>query len=503
MPFIDQTARREFNQTAIPDLNVPDPTFGDVFGSSLGNVIDEDLSISGALNREGWQNRQELIRQKIDEGVLEKDKFSNGRGRFDYNAAALFLEDENIKTDQVLEQERRNILTKRRKFAQDEIERGSGMSQFLGMATGYMLDPISIATMPIALPAVTAKSISIAGRALLSARNVGAITAATELAIQPFVYEHKQDIESPYTYKDALINIGSAALGSAVLGGVATGLGGYYRSIRNKVEESGDITPELESAIENIRRAEDTIESNPVKFDEQSVRKQVILDLRSELLAESSSRLSRGDTKNLNKELQELRTRLNAVQEVPEEVVSRRGLPARQAKRESIEGGRLAAQEERAVFQERIDSIETRLSASSRGSEAESDLSRLDKGIVPDRFQNRINSSVSQKAIDSDVNFLDELETQRNISGRPTSKPEQFVDAPRQQPTSQTVSSREKSILDDQGIGDNYNADIVKFRVLKSPKIVKDGKLVDGSKFMKEIDDELKGIDDVLSCAIA
>jgi len=131
------------------------------------------------------------------------------------------------------------------------------MAQFLGMANAFMLDPISIATMPIAMPATTAKSLSIAGRALLTARNAAVIETATELAIQPFVYEHKQDIESPYTYKDALVNIAGAAIGAGVLGGIGGGVSGYLRKVRGEVEAKGVITPEVESALDNIKRMED------------------------------------------------------------------------------------------------------------------------------------------------------------------------------------------------------------------------------------------------------
>ena len=144
-----------------------------------------------------------MIVQKINEDALNRDDYLDQLGRFDWNRAATDLNDPFIKTDQVLEQERREMLSARRKYAEDVIARGNGMAQFLGMANAFMLDPISIATMPIAFPATTAKSLSIAGRALLTARNAAVIETATELAIQPFVYEHKQDIESPYTYKDA------------------------------------------------------------------------------------------------------------------------------------------------------------------------------------------------------------------------------------------------------------------------------------------------------------
>ena len=260
MPFISQTDKRTVFQEAIPDKNIPAPGFGETFTASLGLTIDEDLSISQSLNREGWQNRRELIVQKINEDALNRDDYLDQLGRFDWNRAATDLNDPFIKTDQVLEQERREMLAGRRKYAEDVIARGNGMAQFLGMANAFMLDPISIATMPIAFPATTAKSLSIAGRALLTARNAAVIETATELAIQPFVYEHKQDIESPYTYKDALQNIAGAAIGAGALGGIGGGVSGYLRKVRVEVEAKGVITPEVESALDNIKRMEESID---------------------------------------------------------------------------------------------------------------------------------------------------------------------------------------------------------------------------------------------------
>ena len=260
MPFINETDKRTALQESSPDLNISAPGFGETFAASVGLTIDENLSISQSLNREGWQNRRELITKKIDEDALNRDDYMDRRGRFDYNRAATDLNDPAIKTDQVLEVERREMLASRRKYANDVIERGNGMAQFLGMANAFMLDPISIATMPIAFPATTAKSLSIAGRALLTARNAAVIETATELAIQPFVYEHKQDIESPYTYKDALVNIAGAAIGAGVLGGVGGGVSGYLRKVRGEVETKGVVTPEVESALSNIKRMEESID---------------------------------------------------------------------------------------------------------------------------------------------------------------------------------------------------------------------------------------------------
>lgn len=275
MPFISQKDQRSVFQEAIPNENVPIAGFAETHAASVGMVIDESMSISSLLNREGWQNRQELIKKKIDEGILDRSRYLGSRGEFDYSRAAVDLGDPQIKTDQVLEKERREMLAKRREYAQDVLDRGNGLAQFLGMANAFMLDPISIATMPISLAGTAAKSLSIAGRALLVGRNAAAIEAATELAIQPFVYQHKQDIESPYTYRDALENIAGAAIGAGAIGAVGGGISGYLKKVRAEVESKGVNTPETESAIDNIKRMEETLESNPNRNPDDLVQSDI------------------------------------------------------------------------------------------------------------------------------------------------------------------------------------------------------------------------------------
>lgn len=501
MPFINDTSRRSVFQQSVQDMNVAAPSFGEVFGASVGLTIDEDLSISSVLNREGWQNRRELIRSKINEGVIDSAPYTNTRGRFNYNRAARDLNDPAIKTDTVLEEERRAMLDGRRKYAKDVIERGNGIAQFLGMANAFMLDPINIATMPIALPSTAAKSLSIAGRALLTARNAAAIGAASELAIQPLVYAHKHDIESPYSYKDALVAIGGAAIGAGVIGGVAGGVSGYLRKVRARVEEVGVSSPDVDFAMENLSRLESVLKSNPNKLDVGLEKSKILLELKAELLGDAQAKLSRGEVKSLKIERQELQTRLGKVVEESPSIKKEKGKPARQAKKEAIDAAKIKTGIERQVFQEKIDIIDQKISVSESAAKAESDLSRVDAGIIPDRFKARFDKVLTEEAVRLDIDYLEALEVQRDISGRPTVEAEHYAEAPRQKAENARASSREAAVLDDQGLTDDFNHDMRKFNELDSPKIIIDGESVDANVAMKEINDELEGIESVLSCA--
>lgn len=255
MPYLSQTDLREKQQSIKPFEKRS--TFSDTFGASLGMTIDEDLSISGALNREGWDSRRQQVRTLIDNGEIDRDRYTDRRGRFDYNRLA--SEREDVKGDEQLNEERREVLARRRKYAESVIEKGNGLAQFLGAANAFVLDPISIATIPIATAATGAKSLSVAARALLTARNTAVIEGAAEIGIQGFVYEHKQDIDSPYTEIDAIKNIAAAAVGAGAIGGVTGGISGYLSKVK-ELGEGIEKTPEVQQAFDQIERLERTLE---------------------------------------------------------------------------------------------------------------------------------------------------------------------------------------------------------------------------------------------------
>lgn len=263
MTFVSHRTARGIAQGAVPDENEPVSSFGDTFGASLGLVIDEELSVSSTLNREGWAERRSLIEQRIDEGVLNREQFRHPRKGFDYNAAAESLNDPLIKTDDVLREERNEMLAKRREYAQGVIERGPATANFLGAANGYILDPINLMTVPIAFPTTTAKSLNVLGRALLTARNVAVVEGVTELAIQPFVYDHKMDIESPYSFRDAVTNIAFAAGGGGALGFAGGGISGYLRKVLDTADSAKIAGPDEDAAKQYIERMIRTVEQTP------------------------------------------------------------------------------------------------------------------------------------------------------------------------------------------------------------------------------------------------
>ena len=311
MPFLSQKDNRELFQSFEPyqpDFDL-ESSFGEVFAASVGQVFDEELSISGALNREGWREREKLTREILESNQdLNRQDYIDRRGRFDYDRFSVDAGDDRIKSDLQLNQERRELLASRRRYADSVKERGNGMAQFLGMATGFMLDPINMATMggnslvAVAKSATVfgsaaakqaalkvakaAKSTTTIGRALAGAKEAAVEGSLTELAIQPLVYEHKSSIDSPYSALDALEAIGGAAVGGAAIGAFTGGLSGFIRSVRAEADDYAEMiegiygpedaqailksanlpkTGDMQQAIRSLHEIEQTLKNAPDK----------------------------------------------------------------------------------------------------------------------------------------------------------------------------------------------------------------------------------------------
>lgn len=308
MPFVNAAARQEKLETFKPYEHTEKAGFSEVFGVSFDRVIDEDLSISSALNREGWNTRKSLIDEMISSGeISDPAKYRTNHGRMptlDYDKIARELENPDIKTDEQLTEERNQVLAERREYADDVVSRGSGMAQFLGSMSAYMLDPFNLLSVGVAAPATTLRATTTLGRVALTAKNTALTEGAVELGIQGLVSQHKNDIDSPYTAADALANIGMAAGGGAVLGGVAGGLAAWLSRV-DKYAESLPQTDEVVTARNYLQRQQATLEARPEGVDPSlSPQEQLQMDL--DFLNESAARAQRYDLANKRPEDYEL-----------------------------------------------------------------------------------------------------------------------------------------------------------------------------------------------------
>jgi hypothetical protein len=449
MPLINPASQDETLSQFIgyDHETMAESSFGDVFDASLGLVVDEELSISGNLNREGWAQRKDRIDEMIRSGEIENvDKYRVGGGGYsggtggrnrtiNYDKIAEDLGREDIKTNAQLNEDRNEMLRMRREYSQDVTSRGSGAAQFLGAMNAYMLDPVNILTVGVATPAVTAKATSTIARAMLATRNAAIIEGGAELGIQALVYEHKQDIDSPYSAGDALANIAMAATGAGILGGVSEGLSGWLKQVL-KSSKAMDQTEELATAINYLERQNETLQGAPKVDVEQ---------FKAEMLARVG--------KELSEELE--------------------NVPA--ADKAKIK-------------------------------ELKSDIKAVNKGIIPESLEKNFAEEIHAKQVESDVEYLKEMDRRATQYAPPSKDKSTYekVDQPEEvknQAPPATASQREREILKSQGLAETYDQEMALFDQLDVKALEIDGEMVDASTLVKQFDEEIQGLDDVLKCA--
>ena len=537
MPFVSGKESRELTQGLTPyDSSTAATDFGEVFAASLGQVIDEDLTISHSLNRAGREERRSLTAEAINTDQVDRHKYMDRRGKFDYDRLAQEMPELGLKSDQVLADERNALLAQRRGYAQDVIERGSGIAQFLGAANAYMLDPVNIATIGVATASVSAKSLSVLGRALMVGRNEAALNAASELMIQPFVYGHKQEIDSPYAASDAIKNIAFAAAGGAVFGSAVGGISGIigkssnaskgvepnivardtqepdslaggvdvpdvvdapingstvggisgYLSKAIKSAETLDIvTPDVEQSLQYLSRMRDTVndatypkirqvdESNPYLFEMDTA---VLKSTEYEGIKVDPSKI-KGKVKKP----------ITATYSDGEFKV----LDGHHRVAAAVRDGDTI----KALFIPESKYLEMQGKGIHQGEMLQEFLAKdVDRSISPV-------VDVNKYDIEQQSKYLNDLEARKVEANKPSKTPSDYFEPPKAKPKKAMGTDREREILKRTGIDEDFDADMAAYSRIENPAIIKDGEMVEASSFMKELDDEIGGIESVLVCA--
>jgi hypothetical protein len=541
MPFISQKDNRQRMQTYTPAEYIEVPEFSEVFNASVGLAIDEGLSISGYLNNELYRERNQKINTLREEGFDVK-KYRDRKGRMDYDRLSRDTDDF-IQTDAVLREKRNEKLRQRREYAEDVIERGSGYAQFFGMATGFMLDPINIATLPIATAGVSAKGLGVLASAMNVAGREAALATSAELAIQPLVYNHKLDIESPYSVEEALMAIGGAAVGGALLGGVAGGLAGYLRKVSQKSRETLEpaINSTEEMAITTLERVaedidaikESTIYSDMANdYAEISASYDKYVDDITPPLVESRDKLIR----NVQKEIDTLEKQpkfgrkiseyggLNQEAWFKESGLNKKefgslkggfgkpfwrtgnaGLTPDQLAERLVEDGFISGYDQR----EAISFVDDLLRMGDRIADPDAELRLLQLNESFDALSKTSDQDLKtfyEEAVamdmENDIQILREYEAKRARFNEPSRVMENYFDPQPQKAASATVTERERDILERNGLAEDYDAAVQAFRNIDDPQLFVDGEFINANDFMKQIDDEIEGINSVLECTL-
>lgn len=332
-----------------------------------------------------------------------------------------------------------DILMERKREAvrrQDILNRAPGgftpgLLKF-GTAVGVsMLDPLNVAAsfIPIVGPARYARMLEQAGSGIARAgvrARVGAVEGAVGAAVvEPLVVSAASQEQADYDLTDSLMNL---AFGTVMGGGLHMGAGAVTDALSKgrpwwQAEPQGetarnvaDWSPQERAQVTQVALSQAltgrAIEVEPWVAVRDAVsgvrpssvaeaRKQVLADVRREIEEEltpiAGNRLSRGEVKQLETEKADLEHRIEALDNTFRETAKRlqrdRKLPRKRAETEA----RRAINADRTALRERLDRVDTTLRTNEGSRAAQADLSRLEQGIVPERYRERIENEARRR----------------------------------------------------------------------------------------------------------
>ena len=566
MPFVSQRDQKGLDAMVRvapePDVMLADPTFGETFRAAFGSVVDENLSVSSSLNRGLFIQRNQRTLELVNNGVIRAEDYQSQNGFFEFNRLSRDLEgteyEGQIQPDYVLRNERNEILAKRRTEREAVLSEGSGMAQFLGMMSGYMMDPINIVTLPIGTIAGAHKGLTAMGTALNAARNTAALNAATELAIQPLVIAHKEDIDSPYSNQDAINAVVFAAAGGAVIGGVAGGITGYLRGFKTKTidaleKETDPVVPQTpkEDLVTASRAIDDTAdyleqasalrEPTPVRImDEEYVR----------FLNKEYASLELAKKKSVDK-LVAQQTKLTKSKKVTGWIKKAGGLNKKAFEAEGVDPevfkvGRFPPGFWRAgdngmtpdmLAEKLIDDPDISPAAvqdmqgmvqftandafnwaegvinnpgkyldptiQGRIDELDLEIERLQQTPVGDPLDRLYRDNAARRMYEEETYLID-MAIQREAAKEPSRMPDDYPIPEEPRAVDASVLDRERELMQMQGLDESYNIAMSKYNELAEDKrlVQVDGELVSADSVIRDIDEELDAIKALRRCVL-
>lgn len=550
MPFVSERDIRYIEQRLpAPEEFVPESIFTETIGAAFQYAVDEDLSISSELNREGFKQRQRQVRELVDKGEIDIDDYLDQMGDVDYDMiSAMYPE---IKSTDQLDEERSEFLAKRRERNKDVIERGSGLAQFIGMAGAFVIDPINIATMPLGFIGTAGRGMSVLSKALTVGRNEAMIATAAELGIQGFVYSHKRKINSPYTMQDAATNIAAAAAGAGILGTFTGGLAGYLGKVRERsapmLKDVAD--DEVTMSLESLRLNEEAIrawrESQP-KTADTFLESEYARFVQGEVKSFDDLRTS--SVKQMQDEITALRSESMTAQRwvsenggLNQKAWSEDGFDVKNMREVGIKGAygkpffrRKGGMTPDALAEKLVELMPydptrpVRYSANDAidwvdgvirepeklfDPDVEVQISGLERQIdelmgaeTPDAMES-IYRDGAKRVLEQDRDQWLEWNKQWLETNEPSRVASNYETSPRLTTAQHTLSSREREILDELGIADDFDADMeAYYKLPNEERVIVDpdtGDLVSAEQYIKRIDDDINGIESVMRCVIS
>lgn len=319
---------------------------------------------------------------------------------------------------------RQNVLASR--IASTPQSFGQKTAEFGASFVGQMVDPLNIlsAFVPIVGEQRYAAALARAGESFAPRLAVRAKFGAVEgvagaAMVEPALYGARQYLQDDYTMMDSLTNVIMGAPLGSFAHSTFGAAGDFLDPPKNAMSKALDGAPPLvkETAVRaSVAQMLDdkVVDATPILnmsdsfaqrnvFDDTSLQKDIDLIkeieyplIKQELTGLAANKISRGEVKTLKSELQELQRKKKLVQVTDENIkIAEQEFfdksknvraPARIKKKAIKSIAENDAAQTRLSIDEKIRTINDRLSKSDLASEAEAMLSRIEQGLPPQKI---------------------------------------------------------------------------------------------------------------------
>jgi len=408
MTILSDKGNRSLIQNLTPfKPELVNPTGAETRSAAYKFVQDEERSSSWSYNNQMYQERFDTVRGFVEEGI-DLRSYQGTNGVFNYNRFA--KETGLVKTDRELAQEKADLISIRRQENQEIMARGGGGSKFLGMAGSYMTDPLNYSQLlvPVGSASVAVQSMSTLAKSLYYSRNVMATALVAETGIQAAVYQHKQNIQSPYTTGDAIKMIGIVTLSAGIFTvGLTAGISGvssYFAKSSNAIANQPQLFPRAPRAYNSPLAVDGKPIGLPTLENIAKLETKLLQDARADLLTRAGATIARGERKSLVAELKILAKQLDDA-DLPEIKYGKDGKPLapkpvsknKTKKDQKLEKNRQAAiKAEKALIQGNIDRINKVLARDQASALAEQALTRIEQNkTLPAKQQKQLDDYIT------------------------------------------------------------------------------------------------------------
>lgn len=149
------------------------------------------------------------------------------------------------------------------------------------------------------------------------------------------------------------------------------------------------------SKAEDFKEISST-ETNVIGNAEKLALEELDNEIRPELIARAGNKLNKKDFEALKKEQKDLQFKIDTLEKTKKADIKRENKKKNVTRKQAEKNVREATKESEAIIQEKLSRINDILSRHEQAKAAASDLTKLDNGVVPDRYKSRVASRADE-----------------------------------------------------------------------------------------------------------